>query len=272
MPLEVQPPLVDDDVLVDDALDVETLPLDEEVEDIFPLEVEVDDPPEDVELEEPPVLVELPPVLVELPPDPPDDVDVEPPLVETDTPLLINVTTTLPPPDPPPPNPPPKPPPNPPPKPPPKPPEPPTTGMKAPPLPPLPPSNGPRSKAASRAAIGGKGARLAIVVMVVPPPVAQAVWTVRRTLRTTRPCATRTGATRLCFVTLACWTRGRACSVTCTAPPPMIAPPHAHAQSFAKAIFTDITSYPVFAALVVPPAILWNYRAESGGWFNPINA
>ena len=32
------------------------------------------------------------------------------------------------------------------------------------------------------------------------------------------------------------------CSVTCTAPPPMMAPPQAHAQSFAIAIRTDIVS------------------------------
>jgi hypothetical protein len=28
---------------------------------------------------------------------------------------------------------------------------------------------------------------------------------------------------------------------TCTAPPPMIAPPHVQAHNFAKAIFTDMT-------------------------------
>jgi hypothetical protein len=37
----------------------------------------------------------------------------------------------------------------------------------------------------------------------------------------------------------------------------MIAPPHAQAQSFAKAILTDITSYPVFTPL------LWDYHLRS---------
>jgi hypothetical protein len=104
--------------------------------------------------------------------------------------------------------------------------------------------------------MGGSGARLAIVVTVVAPPAAQAL-TVRRTWRTTRRCATRTGATRRCFTTFAWCTRGLGCCVTCIAPPPMIAPPHAQAQSFAKAILTDMTSYPVFEAH------RWNYHLRS---------
>lgn len=88
-----------------------------------PVEVEVEPP---LVLVEPPLVeVELPPVEVELPPEPPLDVLVEPPEV------VVDVTTTLPPEDPPPKNPPKKPPPKPP-----KPPDPPIT-VTPPPLDPL---------------------------------------------------------------------------------------------------------------------------------------
>jgi len=69
------------------------------------------------------------------------------------------------------------------------------------------------------------------------------VVTVRRTTRV------RAGWVRACRTTrffAICGTGGRAAcvSATCTAPPPTIAPPHAQAQSFAKAIRTD---------MVIPP-------------------
>jgi hypothetical protein len=55
----------------------------------------------------------------------------------------------------------------------------------------------------------------------------------------TRARAARAGAAAsLDFLTIA--GRSGGFSVTCTAPPPMTAPPAVQAQSFAKAIFTDI--------------------------------
>jgi len=62
------------------------------------------------------------------------------------------------------------------------------------------------------------------------------VVTTRRTFAARRTATLRT--MRLVFLT--CATRGLADSATCTAPPPITAPPHAQAHSFAKAIRTDI--------------------------------
>jgi hypothetical protein len=56
----------------------------------------------------------------------------------------------------------------------------------------------------------------------------------------------------LTVLALAVWTMvGRASgfSATCTAPPPMTAPPQVQAQSFARAIFTDMIRT-LFLALV----------------------
>jgi hypothetical protein len=70
--------------------------------------------------------------------------------------------------------------------------------------------------------------------------------TVRRTTRfagrTTRRVTVRFATVR--FATTRCaWTW----LATSTAPPPMIAPPHAQAQSFAKAIRTDMVSHSLVA-------------------------
>lgn len=62
------------------------MPLDDEVEDTLPDEVEVELPPVDDEVELPPVEVELPPVEVELPP---VEVEVEPPVLVDDTMTLL---------------------------------------------------------------------------------------------------------------------------------------------------------------------------------------
>jgi len=178
---------------------------------VEPPEVEVEPP--DVEVELPPV--ELPPVEVELPP-----VEVEPPE------LVLEMTT--PPVELPPKKPPEK---KPPPKPKPPPPEPPTTTM--PPLPPL---------LATATGGGGGGANMGgmIVRVTVWVGAAQAIrLTVRRTTRLLEERAWRTVPLRAC----ACLTiAGRAggFSATWTAPPPMIAPPHVQAQSFARAILTDM--------------------------------
>jgi hypothetical protein len=73
-------------------------------------------------------------------------------------------------------------------------------------------------------------------------PGARTTHSVRATRRTrfalTRARAMRAGAATLDFLTMA--GRSGGFSVTCTAPPPITAPPAVQAQSFAKAIFTDI--------------------------------
>jgi hypothetical protein len=62
----------------------------------------------------------------------------------------------------------------------------------------------------------------------------------------------------LCATTLG---RGGGFSETWTAPPPMTAPPQVQAQSFAKAILTDITLSPFLAVLDeragADPSRLW---------------
>jgi hypothetical protein len=55
--------------------------------------------------------------------------------------------------------------------------------------------------------------------------------------------------------------RGGGFSTTATAPPPMIAPPKVQAQSFARAILTDITSILFLAG---PIKVCTNIRAP--GW------
>lgn len=259
-PFELQPLLddpfeeedVDVELLVDpdDADDVlvETLPLDDD--DTLPLlppdadevllvletpPVLVDDPPDEVEDEVAPDDVELdeppePPEDVELdePPDPPDDVEVDPPLV------LDVEDTTIPPEPPPPKNPPAK-------KPPPIPPPPvPPTSTGPPPKPP------PLTIGAMSAPVkaGGRGTGAAWLATVTT--VGGHTVLVRVTTRVTTLCRTGRGAARLVMArfVIARLVISRFCadSATCTAPPPMTAPPQAQAQSFAKAIFTDMPS------------------------------
>ena len=223
-----------DEVTAPDEVDVEVDV--EEVEGVPPDDVECappeeldddeeDDEEEELELDEEVVeeLISAPPVDVDVddPPDPPEEVLEEPPLVEVEPPLLVEETTTLPPLLPPP-----LPPKKPPKNPPPKPPLPPTkTGP-----PPLPPMGG-------NSAIGGMGSGVVVVVTVALPQVV--------TVRTTRRLTLRTGAWRACARTGA-FTRcvGAWCgrSAIWTAPPPTIAPPHAHAHNLAKAIRTDIAT------------------------------
>ena len=172
--------------------------------------------PEDVET--PPVEVDTPPV-VEL-------VELVMPPVE----LLVEEITTDPPPEPPlPPKKPPKKPP------PPKPGPPPASTTGAPPLPDM--------TGISAAAGAGRGMGAAWVTTVM---VCGAAFTVLTTCRF----ATRTGRRGAAFTLLVlCSTAGRALSATCTAPPPMIAPPAAQAHNLANAIRTDIdpTLYLSFA-------------------------
>lgn len=238
-----------DDVLVDtfpleDAeVEVETLPLDEVEVETFPLdEVDVDTLPLDDddtfpldELETLPLLppdadevllvLDTPPVLVD---EPPADVEVEPLVLEVDE-------TTIPldpPPDPPPPKKPPakKPPPIPP-----------------PPVPPTSTGLGPNPPPAicgmsALAKAGGRGtgsAWLATVTTVGAQTVLLRV-TTRLTIRLgAGRAATRLVMARLVIARLV-MTRFWDDSATWTAPPPITAPPQAHAHSFANAILTDI--------------------------------
>ena len=90
----------------------------------------------------------------------------------------------------------------------------------------------------------------------------QAVRAIRRTFVFTR--AAR-GRWRTADFTLACLTiagRSGAVSATWTAPPPMIAPPQVQAQSFARAILTDI-SPPVVSSAVTPGQWTTNPAAAS---------
>jgi hypothetical protein len=163
-----------------------------------------------------------------LPPLADETLPLLPPLVdETLPPLEVDEMTMLPL-DPPPPKPPPKPPPNPPPKKPPLPPT--TTGMPPPP---------PETKPSPTGAGTGTGVWLATVTTVGAQTVRVVVVTTRRFGFVTD--ATRTGrcTTRLVILVL---TVRLGVSAICTAPPPITAPPQAHAHNFAKAIRTDISS------------------------------
>lgn len=253
-PLEVELDEVEE--IVPDEDEVDEPPVDDEVDEP-PVEEEVDEPP--VEVEEPPVEVDEPPVDVEDPPvdevdemmmliplDVPLDVLLVPLLVPLDVPLdplldaevdepplalevdpLVDppldeiATPLLPPPKKPPPKKPPKPP---------KPPVPPiTTGTAAAPPP-----------AAGKSATGsGGGSGTGVLAMLIAGggQMVRVVVTTRRTFAARRTATWRT--IRLVFLT--CATRGLADSATCTAPPPITAPPQAQAHSFAKAIRTDIT-------------------------------
>lgn len=189
----------------------DTSPLDPpEAEDTLPL-----DPPVEEVLD-----ISAPPVLPDEPP-----VDVDPPL-DVDEMTMLPLEPPLPP------RPPPKPPPNPPPRPPPKkPPLPPTTTGTAPPPPPMYPSP-------TGAGIG-TGAALATVTTVGAHVVRVVVTTRRARGRcTAATCgrATRLTSTRFVFAVRL------ELSATCTAPPPIRAPPHAQAHNLAKAILTDISS------------------------------
>jgi hypothetical protein len=88
----------------------------------------------------------------------------------------------------------------------------------------------------------------------------QAVRTTRRTLFTVRT-ATRGAATLLW------WTSAGRCggfSATWTAPPPRIAPPAVQAHNFARAILTDIATYPVQGRDTVRPSSCEQRLAASG--------
>jgi hypothetical protein len=192
-----------------------------------PDEEELDeDELEDDELDE-----ELdPPVLVDEEVDPPE-VEVEPPEVEVEVepPEVVVETTTLPPPELPPPKKPPK-------KPPPKPPYPPppiTTGVE----PPPPPTIGWG---------GGGGTYCGTAATATSGSQHGAFWITRRirlvlrgAWRTTRFTCGR--LTCLTCLTLRYSVLAAAGSATWTAPPPTTAQPAAQADSFARAIRTDIS-------------------------------
>ena len=238
----------DEPELVTAPLDVLTLPDDVEIPPVEvltpPVEVEippvdvltppvdVETPPVDVEVLTPPVDVETPPDVLDVlePPEPPDDVELLMPPVLLD----VDEITTVPPPLlPPPPEKPPK---KPPPKPPPNPPDPPiTTGTP----PPPPPSYG--ACGMNGTGMGGIPwlATVTTVGVQVLVVVVRTTLRTRLTLRTGVRCAILRAFTFF-FATL--YTCAGGVSATCIAPPPISAPPQVHAQSFAKAIRTDIFS------------------------------
>lgn len=235
------PPVDVLDVLLTPPVEVEDPPV-ELVDVLLTPPVEVDDPPEEVDvdppeldevLDTPPDVLLTPPVEVDEPPEPPDEVEVdEPPEPpdEVEPPLEVEETTILPPPLPPP-KPPTK---KPPPKPPPKPPEPPTTtGTPPPPL--------------DRIGPSGRGIGAPPCDATVTVAGAQAwVVTVRVMRFTTRRAGAR-AAIRLRGAFLTLWDFTYAVLGwldACIAPPPITAPPQAQAQSFARAIRTDITFFP----------------------------
>ncbi|WP_206185914.1 hypothetical protein [Sphingosinicella sp. BN140058] len=219
LPLDEVVDTVPDDVeeVLDTPLEVETLPLDVDT----PLEVDVETP---LDVETLPVDVETLPVDVEIWP---DDVEV---LVEA-----VKMALPLEPPKKPPLK-------KPPPKPPPKPPLLPPTMIGA-----LPP---PVTKPSLGGSGGiGIGAMPGYVIVRVVTVCAGCLTTqaVRATLRT-RLARTRAagrtlltfGVRTLAFAFLTNTGREGGFSATCTAPPPMIAPPQVQAHNLAKAIRTDI--------------------------------
>jgi hypothetical protein len=243
--VEVMPPV---------DVDVEEPPVDVDVDEP-PVEVEVDDPPVDVEeppvdveVDEPPVDVEEPPVEVEEPPvevdvpvlelslsmsmstlTPPEDEPLEEPDVE---PVVVEEITTLPlPPPPPPKKPPKKPPPNPPSGPPPI-----TTGTPPPPLTTgCGGAGGMYGAGSGTIAICGCSQQVRLITL--------------RTRRVSRGASARRTARRgfASLTSLTCfteryWPCWAGASATWTAPPPTMAQPAAQAESFARAVRTDISS------------------------------
>lgn len=231
---------LDEELLEDELLDVETLPLDVELEvetlpldvetfpldvDTLPLDVEEELPPVEVELEMPPVELLVDEITTVLPLEPPPDPPKKPP-------------TKKPPPKPPPPE-----------------------------LPPITIGTPPLVLATggSGTGAGANTGTLCVTVRVVTAPAAApaapatpatpaapaaGTHATRRTVRrTTRRCpllrlAVAVRRTVVAFA-FACWTtagRGGGFSAMCTAPPPRTAPPHVQAQSLANAILTDISA------------------------------
>jgi hypothetical protein len=199
-----------------------------------PEEEELDDEEldEDEELD-PPVLVEVEPPDVEVEP---PEVEVEPPEVEDEVepPEVVVETTTLPPLDPPPP--PKKPPKKPPPKPP-RPPPPITTGPPPPPPPVTSGCGGGGGTYCGTATIGTSGCSQQVVVLTIRRMRLVSRWGWARC--TTRFTGLR-GSCLTCLTLRYCvWAAGG--SATWTAPPPTAAHPAAQADSFARAIRTDIS-------------------------------
>lgn len=227
--VEVETFPLDDDVLLTFPLDEVLLTLPLEVEEVLltpPVEVEDDEPPDEVELEDPPDEVELD--------EPPDEVEVDPP-------LELEVEETTIPLDPPPPLPPKKPPAkNPPPKPPPNPPPPITTG-------------GALGPALAICGAGGSGTGGVWVetVTTVGSHAGSGAGGRTRGRAATRSTRRFTGFAATFFLLNS--VRGLLVSATCTAPPPISAPPAAHAASFAIAIRTDMIRLSIFSGDQLPP-------------------
>lgn len=244
----VDPPELEDEL--DEELELLEL---EEEDELPPVDVEVDPP--DVEVEPPEVDVEPPDVEVD-----PPEVEVELPPDEVETVIVVVPPDELLPPK--------KPPEKKPPKPPPKPPEPPITIGTPPPL-----------LVTTGGGGGGGSAKTGATVLLITGGAAGAAQATRRTVRRTWRCFGAGRCARTGFA-LACLTiAGRAggFSATWTAPPPTTAPPIVQAHSFARAIRTDIISFPFLAGgergsgrwpPVAPwhaPAWRWASRCRASG-------
>ena len=199
---------VEVDTLPLEDVEVDTFPLDEDVLLTLPLEVDVEEvlltPPVEVELDDPPdeVEVEEPPVEEEVdePPDPPDEVELE-----VEPPLVLEVEEITIPLDP----------------------------------PPLPPNTTGGAAGALVSIIGAAGSAIGgACVATVTTEGGQAGAGRTRATGRTRSTGRRTGLCATFFLLNS--VRGLAFSATCTAPPPINAPPAVHAGSFTKAIRTDM--------------------------------
>lgn len=231
---------VDDDTSpLDDAEEV-TLPLEDD--ETFPLDEDETLPLLPPEADDVLLVLDTPPVLVDDPPeevdedDAPDEVEEPPDEVEVDPPLVLDVEETTIPLDPPPDPPPPKKPPakNPPP-------------MPPPPVPPTstgPPPNPPPDTGGISAPVKAGGSGTGAAWLATVTTVGGHTVLVRVTTRVTTRVGAGRGAARLEMARLVIarlvMVRFCADSATCTAPPPMTAPPQAHAHSFANAILTDM--------------------------------
>jgi len=242
-PVDPLPPEDELDEELDDDEDEEELDEDDELDEaLLPDEVEtfpedVDTLPDDVET--------LPDDVDTLPDEvltPPVEVDTPPEVLEVEVdPVLVEDTTTLPPPplDPPPKNPPKKPPPKPP-----KPPPPPITTGRLGPL---------AANTGCSAGGGGKGIGIGVGWVVTVTTLgshdgASAGIVTRRTRlvwRTGVAATLRWRSGLVCLTWCGTAPSARGVSATCTAPPPISAPPAAQAHNFAKAMRTDIVSLSV---------------------------
>ena len=106
-----------------------------------------------------------------------------------------------------------------------------------------------------------------VVVVVAGCLTTQAVLATRLTRFTVRGLARCRTVFAFAFAWRTSWGRSGGFSATWTAPPPMIAPPQVQAQSFAKAILTDIKRT-LFQALMKLRIVVVEYPSASSGYLH----